>query len=140
MSPFAEPILRLPWGPFLLLWGASSAGLQLLVGGAAALAAQGAQWRSSAGLGVLVASASALCGLLALSPGKTRAIGDWQVRWIAATVCRMLAAIVGAALLYSSPPSVEAFLLALAAAHLILLVAEAALLAKWVSGPIPPPT
>jgi len=86
----------------------------------------------SAAFGTILIAIIMLAGLFALAPWATRTPSSWGTRWLASTVLRFICTPFLALLLYSRPPSAEAFLLSVAATYLFMLAAETAVLAKSV--------
>jgi hypothetical protein len=76
-----------------------------------------------------------LVGAAAMGPGKARRVGDWMTRWLASTVVRLLLTPILTFVLYSAT-SLEpvALTLAVAVTYLVVLLAEAWFLARYVAG------
>lgn len=76
-----------------------------------------------------------LAGAAVMGPGKPRRVGDWMTRWLASTVVRLLLTPILTFVLYSAT-SLEpvALTLAVAVTYLVVLLAEAWFLARYVAG------
>jgi hypothetical protein len=119
----------------VLLWTVCGSGA--LIGAGWTLGAAIGKWPTDvqfAGLagGAIVAMVGGL-GVLIMKPWKTRPIGDWMTMWLAATVLRVFLTPTLTFLLYSSA-RLNAFTLTLsvASAYLVVLLAEAFVLARYV--------
>lgn len=108
---------------------------------AAMVSAVGASWAtdrwagdaSAGALGAAVAGATGLLGVVILRPGKAREASMWMTMWLAATVLRLLLTpLVAGSLYFALPLPGRAFLLSVAGAYLVCLLAETLWLARSV--------
>jgi len=87
----------------------------------------------SGAIGAAVAGAIALLAVAILRPSRERPASDWMTAWLAATVVRLLATPLAAGSLYFALPFPgRAFLLSVAGAYLVCLLAETLWLARSV--------
>ena len=129
-TPVPEQPVRLNAGSAFISWALCG-----LVCGAAPWAGQSiGLWKPevslSAMLGSILVSCIMLTGLLAMAPWGARTPSAWSTRWLAATVIRFVGTPFLALLLYSRPPSAEAFLLSVAGTYLVSLAVETAVVAR----------
>lgn len=119
----------------------SAGSLFAVVLGAAAIAVAVAAWSAgrwagdaaAGGLGAAVAGVTALLGVAILRPSKVREASDWMTAWLAATVVRLLLTpLVAGSLYFALPQPGRAFLLSVAGAYLVCLLAETLWLARSV--------
>ena len=93
-------------------------------------------------VGIATTAVIGIVGLLIMSPWKSRAMGDWMTFWLASTVFRMLTTPVVLFLLYSAASSalaVKPLALSVALTYLVMLLAEAGILASHVRRSLPSP-
>ncbi len=145
----SEPSTTLPAGRLLLLMTAFA----LIIAGAWSAAFALGRWGAvefrSGMFGIGVTAVMALLGLLVMTPWKARPMADWMTMWLAGTVFRLLGTPTVLFLLYSAASAgdpeggallaVKPMVLSVALTYLVMVLAEASIIASHVRRLLPSP-
>ena len=140
-----EPVMAMPTRLLLSAMVVTSLLVTGLWSAVVAIGPWGSVEFKSGLIGIGTTAAMAIVGLLVMTPWKQRPMGDWMTLWLAGTVFRLLGTPVVLYLLYSaasaagSAPAVKPLALSVALTYLVMVLAEAGIIASHVRRLLPSP-